>query len=108
MHSLSKINCPPSKLQEAYKNLSSCNPDTGLTYSNYQLRRSVLVTSRVTSFSEFINTFMHEIRHLVDHIAITDELKMGEEPVGYLTGEIGKALTKDILYIYHLKSDNHT
>lgn len=51
---------------------------------------------------------MHEIRHLVDHIAITDELKMGEEPVGYLTGEIGRALTKDILYIYHLKSDNHT
>lgn len=96
MEALNDIHCPPDKLQASYENLVSCKLDTGVTYSNYDLRESVMVISRTSSYYEFSNSLKHETRHLEDHIAIANNMQMGGEEVAYLSGYIGKVLAKDI------------
>lgn len=49
-----------------------------------------------SSHAEFLNSFEHELRHLVDDIAETFGLDMGGEQVAYLTGDLNSLLWKDI------------
>ena len=49
----------------------------GLTYSNFDLKSSVMVINRTSSKEELINTISHEYFHLIAHLSkaldITDE-----------------------------------
>ena len=89
---LRAINCPRSKLDIAYRNLSSCRLNTGLTYSNNAIRETVMVIGKWGNSSEFDNSFAHELRHFTDHIANAFGLESGGEEVAYLTGDIRKEL----------------
>lgn len=71
--------------------------NTGFTYSNIANRKSVVVIGKSTNLSEFINTFMHELRHLTDDIASASGMELSGEGVGYLQGEIARDLTTDII-----------
>lgn len=93
---LRNIGCPPDKLEEAYQNLTACKLNTGLTYSNYHFRESVMVVGKTSSSSEFSNSLLHESRHLEDHIATVFEMPLGGEEVAYLAGYIGQQLSKDM------------
>lgn len=93
---LRNIGCPPDKLEEAYQNLTACKLNTGLTYSNYHFRESVMVIGKTSSSSEFSNSLLHESRHLEDHIATVFEMPLGGEEVAYLAGYIGQQLSKDM------------
>ena len=79
-------------LGRAHANLVSCSLDTGLCYSNAERRESVWVTSLTSSADEFLNSFVHEIRHLQQHIANTFDIDENSEEVCYLSGEIARAL----------------
>lgn len=92
MQDLFEIHCPESKMRKAYRNLSSCQLNTGLTYSNSRLRESVMVVGLWSDPSEFDNSFAHELRHLTDHIANAFGLESGGEEIAYLTGDIRKEL----------------
>lgn len=65
---LKEINCPKYFLNEALDNLDSCNLNTGLTYTNIKLRKSVIVISKTSSFGQLMNTITHEYYHLICHI----------------------------------------
>lgn len=93
---LQRIECPYKELRQAYENMASCQLDTGLTYSNYDLHESVMVISKTSSYKEFTNSLFHETRHLTDHIAIACNMDMGGEDVAYLSGYIGGKLASDI------------
>lgn len=71
------INCPSRYIKEALDNLETCNLDIGLTYSNFDLKSSVMVINRTSSKEELINTISHEYFHLMAHLSkaldITDE-----------------------------------
>lgn len=62
--------------------------DTGFTYSNPDKRRSVMVIGRTSVGKQFLNSFVHELRHLVDDIAAADGLEAKGEGVAYLSGDI--------------------
>lgn len=62
---LKSINCSDKYIQNAIDNLSKCKKDTGLTYSNYSLNRSIMIINSATSKQEFINTIVHESFHLI-------------------------------------------
>lgn len=66
--------------------------NTGFTYSNPDLRKSVVVIGKAISGKEFLNTFIHETRHLVDDIANADGMSLRGEDVAYLSGEISSKL----------------
>ena len=87
---LKSIDCPKDKAREAYNNLVSCKLDTGVTYSNYKLRKSVMVISKTSSPEEFLNSLKHECRHLEDHIATAFKMPIGGEEVAYLAGYLGR------------------
>lgn len=93
---LKRIGCPKDKLREAYDNMMSCSLDTGLTYSNYERRESVMVIGRTSSYWEFFNSLSHEIRHLTDHMCLAMGMEVGGEPIAYLTGDIGSVLADEI------------
>lgn len=96
LKSLNDIRCPKNIIERIKGNLNKCDMDTGFTYSNKDLRMSIIVIGITSSPVEFINSFEHEIRHLVDDIAHTCGLEIAGEDVAYLTGDINSALWDDI------------
>lgn len=93
---LTDIECPETIMERVRKNLNACDMDSGFTYSNKRLRHTVMVIGLSSSQAQFLNSFEHELRHLVDDIAETLGLNMGGEEVAYLTGDLNSVLWKDI------------
>ena len=48
---LKDINCPKQYIKEAINNLENCRLNTGLTYSNLNLKSSIIVVNKTSSFS---------------------------------------------------------
>lgn len=96
MMRLYNVGCPQNKLKESYKNLMACKLDTGLTYSNYSNRETVMVVGLTSSPSEFMNSLDHEKKHLEAHIAKAMGMNPWGEEVAYLAGNIMRDLTSDI------------
>lgn len=80
--------CPERTMARVEDNLLRDRMDTGFTYSNRLIRCSVMTVGRASHPREFLNSYVHELRHLVDDIAFTSHLPMRGEGVGYLTGEL--------------------
>lgn len=89
---LSHIGCSGENLRRAYRSLVVSRLDTGLTYSNYPLRRTIMVISRTSSPEQFQDSWDHEKGHLVKHIAEAFVLDPFGEKVEYLAGYIGRAM----------------
>jgi hypothetical protein len=88
--------------KQAYDNLTKGDLNTGLCYSNYAKRESVMVISKASSASELFNSCIHEFAHLAGHIAKADGLDESGEHVAYCVGE----LAHDVWgYIGHLMCD---
>lgn len=96
MSELWYIGCPEHTMARVQGNLRRGRMDTGFTYSNRMMRESVMTVGRASSPAEFLNSYTHELRHLVDDIAVTSFLPMRGEAVGYLTGELSWEYWKDI------------
>ena len=96
MDSLADVECPDDIRDRVYSNLVKCDMDTGFTYSNKRLKCTVMVIGLHSSQAQFLNSFEHEMRHMVDDIAETFGLNMGGEEVAYLTGDMNSTLWKDI------------
>ena len=79
-------------LDVAYNNVITNNPNTGLTYSDLDKHRTIIVISKTTSKAELINTIVHEANHLQSHIATAFNLDEKGEEVCYLIGGIVKTM----------------
>ncbi len=91
-----RIDCPEEIMRRTGNNLRRSNPDTGFTYSNRRRRSSVMAVGHASSAAEFLNSYVHELRHLVDDIAYTSHIPLRGEGVGYLTGELSWEFMDDI------------
>lgn len=96
MSELWHISCPEHTMARVERNLKRDKLDTGFTYSNRVLRESVMTVGHASSPREFANSYAHELRHLVDDIAVGSFLPMRGEGVGYLTGELTWEYWEDI------------
>ena len=102
MRELEAIDCPEYILEMSYRNLKSCKMDTGLTYSNYLTRETVMVIGLTSSSSEFLNSFDHERKHLEAHIAEACGIDPWGEEIAYLSGNIAQMLAKDVeMFVCH-------
>ena len=88
MRSLRRIGCSGEDIDTAVLNLKENKLNSGLTYSNYLLRESVLVVALASSAKQFHQALMHEIRHLQSHIATTFSIDEKGEEVCYLLDDI--------------------
>lgn len=92
MEDLYDIGCRGENLQTAYENLSEGRVNTGLTFSNYDLRATVMVIARTSTPAQFLNSYDHERKHLEAHIADAYGLDPYGEEIAYLCGKIGQLL----------------
>lgn len=72
----------------AQENMLSCRLDTGITYSNFLFRTTIMVIGKASSEREFFNSFIHEQRHLQDDLANMNGISLDGEEIAYLSGEI--------------------
>lgn len=93
LNRLRELQAPPSILQRVERNMLADSLNTGFTYSNPTLRSSVVVIGRSSSGAEFLNSFVHELRHLTDDIAYTYGYPLRGEPAAYLNGDISLMLS---------------
>lgn len=77
---------------DAWNSMCNGSMNSGITYSNYDRRRSVMVTQITSSSQEFFNSFVHETGHLATHIAIADGIDLKGEEVRYIQGDVAMAL----------------
>lgn len=92
MENLVRIGVRGEDAYTAYENLRSGALDTGLTYSGYARRESVMVVGLTSSPAEFMDSFVHEMGHLTAQMAEALGLDhMGEE-VRYLGGWMAKRM----------------
>jgi len=81
------INCPKNYINRALDNLEECKLNSGLTYSNINLKSSVIVINKTSSFAQLINTVAHEYYHLICHISSVLKIE-DEEELASLNGNL--------------------
>lgn len=64
----------------------------GLTYTNPALFRAVVLVGPTTSGRQFQNTFVHEMRHIVDVIARSAGIETDPEEPAYMSGDTAMEL----------------
>lgn len=74
-------------LVKAGKKLGEARPNEGFTFTNGGMREALVVIGPSTSGKEFINTFVHEIKHLSVAIADGLGLDIRGEGAAYLAGD---------------------
>lgn len=99
MEKLWEIGCDGETALQAYRNLASSELDTGLCYSNYRERKSVMVVALTSSPAEFANSWHHEMCHLVAHIGKVYDLDPLGEDAAYLSGEISMEMFPKIHHL---------
>lgn len=85
MHS---IGCDGNMLRTAYKNISSGNLDTGVTYSNFGSRETVMVVAITSSSKEFAKSWRHECGHMATHICQALGIDPYGEEIQYIGDDI--------------------
>ena len=89
---IAMLGCSEEGILKTYEQLSSGILNNGFTYSNRPLKRSVMSLGRASSFAQFLNSFVHELHHLVTHIGVTVGLDLEGEDICYLTGDIAQKM----------------
>lgn len=91
---LQEIKLPKSYITSAYTTLVSNKLNQGLTETNSKLKTSIVVFTKTTNASQFVNSFVHEIGHLSNHIALTYNLNLNGEEIQYIAGDIAQQMFK--------------
>lgn len=66
--------------------------NTGFTHTDYKKKMSIVGISLSTNCEEFMNTLIHELRHLVNDICKYYDVNLESEDASYLTGFLIKKI----------------
>lgn len=97
---LHELKCSLRFIRKAEKLLYSGNRNIGITYSNSNYERTVIVVSKTTDIFEFLNSFSHEIDHVEKHISKALRFSPYSEDASYLVGEIIFEMAHDVVNNY--------
>lgn len=65
-------------------------PNTGMTISNSGTTMSVMFVSRATSYSQFVDTIVHELDHVQDAICRHYGVRQGSEDAAWVQGFLAR------------------
>ena len=85
-----------SAMDQAGDLMLSCEYNCGFTYTNQHKRRAVILIGPTTSGSEFLDSLIHEIKHLSDAIAKSLDVPLDSERPAYISGDTARALAEVI------------
>ena len=66
---LRDLGCSAIPLEDACNLMLKGEPNKGITYSNVDTRKTVVVIGWTTSKAEYMNSLSHEMLHVVQHIS---------------------------------------
>lgn len=76
----------------AYTNMMDNTMDTGFCYSNCNNGISIIVIAKTSTPAQFMNSFIHETRHLERHIERTFHIDPFSEEAATLAGDIAEKM----------------
>ena len=88
----SEAGCKGIQLKRAYNSLKRNALDTGITYSNFGKRETVMVISLTSTPAEFLNSWTHEMQHLCRHVAQAFGINPYGEEAAYLAGDVAQKM----------------
>lgn len=100
MQELSLIDCNKTDMRKAWENLTSGKMNNGLTFSNYELRKSVIVFAMSESKEEYFNLVLHELHHLAVQIGVANNMDLEGEGVCYINGDVGMMMFPLVRYLF--------
>lgn len=95
MRELRSVGCRGKQAEEAYNNLLSCRYNSGFTYSKG--RKTVMVIGIADRAGEFINTLVHELKHLSGHIEKALGIDAWSEQSAYLIGDMAQIMYERVI-----------
>lgn len=72
--------------------------DTGFTHTNFNKKLSIVAISSASSQQQFLNTTIHELKHLQSHICKYYRVPEDSEEAAYLIGFVVQKMHK---YLKH-------
>ena len=84
---LRDLGCSGIPLEDACNLVLEGEPNKGITYSNVDTRKTVVVIGCTTSKAEYMNSLSHEMLHVGQHRSEQFLINMYGEEVCYLFGE---------------------
>lgn len=92
-NTLIQFGCPVPEAEYSADVVSS-SQNTGLTFSDTDSRVSFVCVSSTTSYSQFVDTTMHEIKHVQSHICEYYDVDENSEDAAYLVGYLARRVYK--------------
>lgn len=92
-NALIALGCPKKDAIKATRTVTRHN-NTGLSFTNTDLRMSLMCISDATSADQFVNTAIHEAKHIQSHVCEYYGIKQDSETASYLIGHIVQRMYK--------------
>lgn len=84
--SLEQIDCPKKDMKKALSVLKRKN--TGFTFTNTDYKMSIICIGKAKNIGQFVNTCIHEAKHVQSHICQYYGIKEDSEEAAYLIGHL--------------------
>ena len=84
--SLIQLDCPKEDLKKALKTLRRKN--TGFTFTNEDYKMSIVCIGEASNVGQFVNTVIHEAKHVQSHICSYYNIEETSEKAAYLIGHL--------------------
>ena len=91
---LRDLGCSGISLEDACNLVLGGEANKGITYSNVDTRKTVVVIGWTSSMDEYMNSLSHEMLHVVQHISDVFMINMYGEEACYLLGGLVQACFK--------------
>lgn len=84
---LEDLGCPQDLIRQSIQ-IMSTGLNTGMTFSNDDYKTSFVCIGETTSTEQFVNTIVHEAKHVQSHICDYYKINEDSEKAAYLIGYI--------------------
>ena len=89
---LKQLGCSPTDVRKSLKVLRRNN--TGFTFSNSDYKMSIVCVGPSSDVSQFVNTAIHEAKHVQSHICSYYDIPEDGEDAAYLIGYLVQRMYK--------------
>lgn len=96
--SLEQLDCSEKDIRKSLRVIYR-RKNTGFTFSNTEYKMSMIVISKATSVPEFVNTAIHEAKHVQSHICSYYDIHEDGEEAAYLIGDLVERMYKMLLKV---------
>ncbi len=84
--SLKQLDCPKRDIRKALKTLRKKN--SGFTFSNSDYKMSIVCIGQASNIGQFVDTAIHEAKHVQSHICSYYNIPEDTEEAAYLIGHL--------------------